>query len=230
MRKLIVLTLLISQVIVAQKKITSESLKIEDITIQKEVLKQAVKYNDGVTAINSLHKIIVLEGKTSTYKDSLAIIYFKINNFSSSYLVSQEVLEKKPNDLTMLAINAESLKNLGDNKKAISVFETLFGLSKNQYHGYQLANLQLELKRLNEAKETIDQILLCEEIKDLVIQFPFDNENVQNVPIKAAIYNLKGIIFYELKENDLAKKAFQDAINIYPNFVVAKQNIKFDTN
>jgi tetratricopeptide (TPR) repeat protein len=206
---------------------TANAQKNKEITTDydKIVYKNALKYNDAYTAINSIHAIIAKEGENSVYKDTLAILYYKTNNFASSYLVSEELLTKKANDLTLLEINAVSLQNLGDNKKAITVYEKLFGLSKNQYHGYQLAMLQKNLKRLAEAQNTIEQTILCEDLKEAQLQMSAGKDQVQNVPLKAALYNLKGLIAFELKDNETATKAFEEALVIFPEFALAKQNL-----
>lgn len=221
MKKIALITLiLISTLGIAQKNKSDN--KIPDL--DKIVYKNALKYNDPITAINTLHRIIATEGDNSVYKDSLAVVYFNTNNFVSSYLVSEELLKNKPNNIALLEINAISLQNIGDAKKAVTAFETLFKLSKNQYHGYQLAVLQNSIKRLGEAQITIDQTLKCEELKDLVLQFTIDKEKNQNVPLKAAIFNLKGLVAYELKDFVTAKSAFQDALVVFPEFELAKQN------
>lgn len=214
------LLLSISTIVSAQKNKTENNT----IDLDQLVYSQAIAYNDLATAINSLHHIIAKEGGQSVYKDSLALLYFNSNNFLSSYLLSTELLEKKATDLSLLEINAMSIVNLGDNKKAVTALEKLFSLSKSQYHGYQLAGIQLGLKRFGEAQLTIEQSLQCTELKEMQIQFPIDMQQIQNVPLKAALYNLKGMAAYQLKDNQTALKAFEQALALSPDFFQAKQN------
>ena len=214
------LLLSISTVVSAQKNKTLSNGTELDILVYS----QAIAYNDVATAINSLHHIIAKEGAQSLYKDSLALLYFNSNNYLSSYLLSTELLEKKATDLSLLEINALSIVNLGDNKKAVTAFEKLFSLSKNQYHGYQLASIQLGLKRFGEAQLSIEQSLQCTELKDMKIQFPIDKQQYQQVPIKAALFNLKGMAAYQLKDNQTALKSFEQALLLFPDFFQAKQN------
>lgn len=58
-------------------------------------------------------------------------------------------------------------------------------------------------------------MLTYKDLKEVQLQFPVDKENVQNVPFKAALYNLKGIIAFELKENEAAKASFEQALSIF---------------
>jgi tetratricopeptide (TPR) repeat protein len=225
MKKVIfIITALVSIYSASAQKITPESIKQNDIELNKKIIEQALTYNDAQTAITSMHKIIVLEGATSTYKDSLAITYFNVGSYISSHLLVKELLQTKPDNLQLLEINAASLQNLNAAKEAIEAYEKLFAKTKNMGHGYQLAMLQFGIKRLAEAQITINQTIACEPIEKAYLPFPIDKNQNQNVPLKAAAYNLQGLIAYELKDNKTASEAFAEALKIMPEYVVATQN------
>lgn len=219
-----VLALFASVCLVQAQKLTKESLKQMDMDNHKSIVNQALSYGDLQTAISSMHHILALEGPESTYKDSLTYAYFRIGKFDSSELLSKQLLQKKPNDVGLLEINAISLSRLNANKEAINSFEKLFLSTKNMSHGYQLATLQYSIKRLAEAQATITKTLQCEALEDAYIQFPAGDNQVQKVPLKAAAFNLFGIIAFESKNNTVASQAFDEALNILPEFVVAKEN------
>ncbi|OYU83508.1 MAG: hypothetical protein CFE24_10910 [Flavobacterium sp. BFFFF2] len=219
---ILALFLLSSAITLAQVK-TKKSTDHEKEALT--ILKQAQTYADGGTMITALHQIIAEEGVNSTYKDSLAVTYYKMNNYISCHLVAKELLEKKPNNVVLLELEAMSLKQLNAKKEAIDAFEKLFALSKNKFHGYQLAVLQQSIKRLAEAQATINQVLACEDIKGFDLEFPKDQNQSQKIALNAAIQNLKGLIAYELKDITTAKTAFQEALNISPDFALAKQNV-----
>lgn len=217
----IALCLMMSLLASAQKKVKTPTA---DTAVPLSILKQAQIYGDGLTAINALHQIIAIEGEKSTYKDTLAVTYFKTSNFLSCHLIAKELLNKKPTDLVLLELNATSLQQLNAAKEAIDAFEKLFVLSKNKYHGYQLATLQYGIKRLAEAQTTINQTQTCEDLKDIELQFNIDKNQTQKVPLNAAILNMKGLITYELNDKISAKTAFEEALKISPEFALAKQN------
>ena len=171
-----------------------------------------------------MHQIVAIEGENSSYKDSLAITYFSVGNYISSHLIAKELLVSKPENIQLLEINAVSLQNLGYAKEAIEAYEVLFLKTNNMAHGYQLSNLQYSIKRLSEAKNTIIKTLQCNEIDNAFLQFSIDKNNNQNVPLKAAVFNLKGLIEFELKDNKSAKEAFEEALKIMPEFGLATQN------
>lgn len=222
-KTLLLLFILIAPLTNAQKLTKSKLIGLE-LKNNKQIVKQALTYRDAQTAINSLHHIIALEGVNSSYKDSLAITYYNVGNYVSSHLLAKELLVTKPNNLQLLEINAVSLKNLNLSKEAIEAYEVLFAKTKNMAHGYQLAMLQFGIKRLVEAQTTIAQTLQSTPLENAYLQFPVDKETNQKVPLKAAAYNLKGLIAFELKDNATASSAFSKALEVMPKFALASQN------
>ena len=49
----------------------------------------------------------------------------------------------------------------------------------------------------------------------------------QVVPLKAAVWNIKGVMFMDMNENDKAKNCFLEALKIFPDFVLVKGNMEF---
>ena len=221
-KNVVLFALLVSSLtITAQKKGATPVLSND-----QQVFKNALQYNDVATAIQATHQIIAKEGPNSTYKDSLAILYFRATNYVSAHLVAKELLSNKPKDAVLLEINAVSLKQLNAPKEAIAAYEALLPISKNRYHAYELAQLQLGIARNGEALQTVTYAIEnTESVKDASLQFPKSDKEVQQVPLDAALYNLKGLIAYELKDEKAAKAAFDEALKIFPEFVLAQQNV-----
>lgn len=223
MKKLTTLLILLSLTnVFAQKKGVKTEAPKTDINLT--VYKNALKYNDFQTATYAAQNIVATEGENSTFKDSLALLYYNTNNAVSCHLICKELLVKKPSDQTLLELNAVCLSKIGSALDAIGAYEALFTVSKNRYHGYQLAQLQFGVKRLAEAMITINQCLTkTEELKASVV-FDKDNKEKQEVPLNAALHNLKGLVSYELKDSPAALACFDEALKIYPEFETAKAN------
>ncbi|MFK7750258.1 MAG: tetratricopeptide repeat protein [Kordia sp.] len=215
--------ILIGNVTVAQK-LTLNDLKQNQLNSQKNIVAQALRYNDMQTAINSIHHIIATEGANSTYKDTLVIAYYSAGRYVSSHLLAKELLQTKPSNTELLEINAISLQQLGDTKQAITAYESLFRLTNNMAHGYQLAQLQFNIQRFAEAKTTIAQTLNCAPVENAYIALPVDKTKNQKVVLKAAVYNLQGLIHFNLNDKATAVSAFKKALEIMPEFALAKQN------
>ena len=58
----------------------------------------------------------------------------------------------------MLEIKAVSLESIGSIDKSAEVYEKLFALTQNNFHGYSLAKLQFGLKSYQEAYKTIQKV------------------------------------------------------------------------
>ncbi|MCH8318224.1 MAG: hypothetical protein IIA88_06970, partial [Bacteroidetes bacterium] len=48
----------------------------------------------------------------------------------------------------------------------------------------------------------------------------------QTVPLKAVVLNMKGVLSMDVNENDTAKDLFSEALKIFPDFELAKDNLK----
>lgn len=206
----------------AQKKGTKTPEPKADLNLA--IYKNALKYNDFQTAVYAAQSIVATEGENSTFKDSLAILYYNTNNAVSCHLMCKELLVKKPTDQTLLELNAVCLTKIGSALDAIGAYEALFAVSKNRYHGYKLAQLQFEIKRLAEAMVTINNCLTKTEELKATIAFSKSKDETQEVPLNAAIQNLKGLVSYELKDSPSAIKCFDEALKLYPEFETAKAN------
>jgi tetratricopeptide (TPR) repeat protein len=223
MKKLTTLIILLSITSVfAQKKVSKQQEPKVDLNLV--IYKNALKYNDFQTAVYAAQTIVATEGENSTFKDSLAILYYNTNNAVSCHLMCKELLVKKPADQTLLELNAVCLTKIGSALDAIGAYEALFAVSKNRYHGYKLAQLQFEIKRLAEAMVTINNCLTKTEELKATIAFNKSKEETQDVPLNAAIQNLKGLVSYELKDSPSAIKCFDEALKIFPEFETAKAN------
>jgi tetratricopeptide (TPR) repeat protein len=191
-----------------------------------KVYANSLKYGDVQSAIFATQNIIASEGEISTFKDSLALLYYNSNNALSCHLLCKELLKSKPADVTLLELNATSLKGLGATKDAIEAYEKLFSVSQNRYHGYELAQLQFGISRLAEALVTINQSMEKTKELEAKINFNIDKNKQQEVPLNAALLNLKGLVTYELKDEKTAALLFDEALKIMPEFEAAKQNKK----
>ncbi len=204
----------------------AQSSKIEEINMEKEILKKAKLFGDQAVAIKSLYALIVLEGENSTYKDSLAYSYFTARNYGPCFMVTSEILKRDPNHVEMLEMNAISLESLGALEKAAEVYSKLLVKSNNNYHAYTIASLNYRMKKYDEAYTAIKNTESLNDEGNFKVTFSINQSHTQQVELLAAIQYLKGIIEMELKSNDAAKLSFENAIKIQPDFVLAKDNLE----
>jgi len=196
------------------------------ITLEKQKLKQALAYGDNNVAASSMFSIISLEGPQSTYKDSLAYLYFNGRNYVSCFLVTNDILKNKPENLELLEMQAVSLESMGVLEKASETYETLLAKTNNNYHAYKLASLQLASKKFEEAYVTVKKANQLPDNGTVEVTFQVNKNYNQNVNLKAAIAYLEGIIAINLDKNAEAKLNFENAVKLFPEFILAKSKLE----
>lgn len=212
-------------VIAALLVVTSVLAQSPSITLEKQKLKQALLYNDQQIAASAMYNIIAMEGEQSTYKDSLAYLYFNAGKHVSSYLVSSDILKRNPNNTEILEINAISLETMGAFDKALDSYKKLLVNKPTAYFAYKVASLQLTLKKYDEALTAIKKAAQLKVDDNIKVGFKINDNYNQQVPLKPAIAYLEGIIYLNKEMKKEAKASFEKAVQLFPDFVVAKSKL-----
>jgi len=199
---------------------------IKDTTLDKAIMKQALRYGDNDIAANSLYTIIAKEGATSVYKDSLAYLYFSGRKYSSCFMVCTDILSRDGNKQNILEMQAISLENLGAIDKSAQVYAKLIVKSNDNYHAYKLANLYFAVKKYDEAYKAIQKAQQLKDKGTVKVSYAVNKNYNQQVSLLAAISNLKGLIEFEQGKNELAKSSFKKAVDLQADFVLAKENLQ----
>ncbi|MDN5203272.1 hypothetical protein QQ008_17915 [Fulvivirgaceae bacterium BMA10] len=224
--KLFYTLVFISIAFVQQVSGQSEVKNSEEYKHHKSIYDRAVRYSDIGVAKNAIYNLLVLDPNDVSLLDSLAILYFDYNQYAQSLLVSLDILKKNPNSLVATEISAVSYENLQLYDKALTSYESLYLKNNNIYTLYKIAFLQFNLKRYNEARTSTDIILKDKKSEELNIVFNPSRNKQEEVSMKAAVLNLKGLIAKEEGNKDEAKKLFEEALVSAPEFTFAKQNIE----
>ena len=200
--------------------------KASDLDLEYKVADLAKRIGDPTVVTSTFYRIIALEGENSTFKDSLAYIYFSARKFAPSFLMADEVLQREPEHLEMLEIKAVSLESLGAIDKSAEVYEKLFGLTQNNFHGYSLAKLQYGLKKYQEAYETIKKVEGLNDTGSYKVNFVINQNKTQQVELLGAIPYLKGLIEEELDLKDAAIQSYQKSLTVQPEFILPKNKLE----
>ncbi|HXH20320.1 MAG TPA: hypothetical protein VNJ07_14690 [Chitinophagales bacterium] len=225
--------LLIMHLTNAQKKsaIISEALPKDEFSRQKlfehfkSVYDNAIKYSDFVVAREAIYNMLTLYPEKAGLKDTLTYLYYKTGSHVQVILLGKEILSVQPDKSDILELVAVSQQNLNLLKDALENFERLFALTKDVYHQYNIASLQYMLKRYGECSENLNAIIASTDSMRVVTIFDNTGES-QQVPIKAAAFNMRGVIALEINQADVAKQNFQKAIELFPQFSLAKSNLE----
>lgn len=185
----------------------------------------AMRFSDMATAKDALYDLIVENPANDSLILSLAVMYYENQQHTSAILVSQELLARNPKNTTALEVAASSFESLNLLDKALPHYETLY-LQTNAFGAlYKMAFLQYELKRYKECTATSDILSSKKEVDELKVSYPIGDNKTKEFPIKVAILNLKGMVARESGDAVGAKKFFEQALAIAPDFAQAKDNL-----
>ena len=198
----------------------------KDTSIDKQIMRQALAYGDNNIAATSLYSIIAKEGANSTYKDSLAYLYFNGRRFSSCFMVCKDILSRDGSKQDILEMQAVSLENLGVLEQAAQSYAKLVIKSNNNFHAYKLANIYYALKKNKEALNAIKRAESLNDTGKIKITTPINKNLNQQVSLKSAIANLKGLIQFSMDDMEAAKVSFQEAVTLEPEFKLAQENLE----
>ena len=186
----------------------------------------ALKYDDLVTAAQALTAYLV-DGGSTTYRDTLALVYYRMGNLTGAYRLSKELFDADAKNSTALTMLADISARAGETKTSIEWYEKLVVLEPNPYNFYQLATRQFMLERLAECKQSLEKVIAdSAKAKEYAVAMEIANGQSEQVPVLAAAYNMLGVIAYKEKNTAEARRNYNLAIKAFPQFVIAAQNLE----
>lgn len=205
---------------------TAESPKtvVQDFDLQ--LYNKAISFGDYEVARIALFNMIIRHPDSLNYMDSLVTLYFSLGQMPQCIMAGNQYLQRDTNNLSVMEMVALSYSQLSKNKEALAIYEKMFQKTGNIYYAYQTAVQQFYLKRIGECNQMIDIIINDPKSTTDKIAINVDQSTQQQVPLKAAALNMRGIIFKELSMADKARAAFEEALIIMPDFALAKGNIE----
>ena len=185
----------------------------------------AMRYSDRVMAKSKLYDLMARNPEDMRYLEALGSLYFEAGQAASAALVALDILQVNDKNVGALEIAAYSLEQLGALDRALPQYESLYLLTGDNYSLYKSAYLQYALKRYEEAMNSVN-MLVKNAKADEKIGFPISETETQEVSMKAAALNLKGLIYLDQNSKAEAKAAFTESIQLEPNFNQAKENLQ----
>jgi tetratricopeptide (TPR) repeat protein len=125
-----------------------------------------------------------------------------------------------------LEMKAVSLEQIGAFDKSLEDYESLYLKTNNINFLYKVAIFQYDLKRFKEAKTNIDILLSNKQADEIKIYFPDENKQEQEIVMRASLHNLKGLVAKADGNTEEAKKQFAIALEIQPEFYLARTSLE----
>jgi tetratricopeptide (TPR) repeat protein len=190
------------------------------------VYAQALKFGDINTAIVALHYEMQANPSNTSLLDSLASLYFASGSYPQAIVVAKKVLETQPNNQKMLELVAIGYQTLGMAREALENYEKLYAKSREVFHLYQVSVLQYQMQRFGECAQSLQALVNDQRSREEKIVINVNQQMRQEVPIAAAALNVLGVLAMEQRENDRARQFFQQSLQVFPDFALAKGNLQ----
>jgi tetratricopeptide (TPR) repeat protein len=184
----------------------------------------AARWRDTNVARAALYDLII-ENPVDSLIFTLAYSYYEDENYFSAALVAQDYLNRNPKDVSFLELAASSYEQIGATERAQQAYETIY-LSTNRTSAlYKVAFLQFQMKKYVECMTNIDILMTAPDLDKNTASFDDAEKKAKNYPIRVPLLNLKGLITQET-DKVAAKKIFEEALTLAPDFLPAKQNLE----
>jgi tetratricopeptide (TPR) repeat protein len=210
----------------AQTKTLSPTTKPTGSDYELEIYKKAMSFGDYEVAKDALYRMMVSNPDSIKYLDSLVTLYFSIGAMPQTILSGTEYLKKDSANMNVMEMVALANSQLKKYKETVDIYEKMYLKSGKIYYAYQLAVNQYMMKRIGECNQMLDIIIKDPKSDQEQVGITGDDGKTQQVPLKAAAMNLRGVIFQELSMTDKAKENFEGALKVMPEFALAKGNLE----
>lgn len=184
----------------------------------------ALRYSDLQIAKIKLYDLMVRNPEDLRYMEALGSLYFEAGQNASAALVAMDLLKINDKNTGALEIAAYALEQLGAFDRALPYYESLHLLTGDNFSLYKSAYLQYSLKRYAEALNSLTMLIKNTKV-DEKIGFSISDTETQQVDMKAAALNLRGLVYLDQNSKTEAKASFNEALAIDPKFTQAKENL-----
>ena len=186
----------------------------------------STQFNDPAVTRMALYHLLMVSGNKVGILDSLALNYYDNQEWISVALVTKENLQINPDNELALELAGLAYENLGIKDKSLEQYESLFLKNDKTNTLYKVAFFQYELKRYKEALASAEILLNRTDIDEQKLYFPKVDKTQQEVSMKSALLNLKGLIAKEEGDITKAKEYYLEALKGTPGFEVAQKNLQ----
>ena len=186
----------------------------------------STQFNDPAITRMALYHLLMVSGNKTGILDSLALNYYDNQKWISVALVTKDNLKLNPDNELALELAGLAYENLGIKDKALEQYESLFLKNDESNTLYKVSFLQYELKRYKEALASAEILLNRTDIDAQKLYFPKVDKTQQEVSMKAALLNLKGLIAKEEGDIPKAKEYYLEALQVTPGFEIAQKNLQ----
>ena len=197
----------------------------KQVDFEWTVYKSVMEHNDRTTAIGSLNRIVALEKYNADALDTLCQMYLDAGMNNAALKIATRASSVRQSDATTRVL-AKTNKNLGKFDQSLVHFSKLIEKTPDNLElMYEMAFCHINLNKASDALPYIQKIVEHPESGSQVMQEFYQNAN-QIVPYKAVALNMYGFLQAQAGQQEAAIQSYQAALKIYPDYYLAKNNLR----
>ncbi len=192
---------------------------------QERVYKMALEHKNYLAAIQAVYNIIAIKPELTQWNDTLLNLYKSQGAYLQISILAEKRFQTNPSDVANAELLAVAYEGIGETTKAIEVYDLLFETKQDLTYWYRIAVLQFKAQWYDKCLETLSRIIGNNKASEVVVTIDYANEQ-QDVLLKAVAHNIRGVIYKQQNQTEKAKIEFETALNIFPEFILAQENLK----
>ncbi len=198
--------------------------------LEKEIsnYKRSLENYDTKGAFSALNRIIDIEGEKSLYLDTLSKLYYQLGYYKNAYNTGKIRLKHFPTDFLLQEFLGVCAYKSNDLQNSVIHYSEAFKLTKGSLYTFHSAKIYNEMGSFNEALTYIEKAEkhLIREDYEFKVYYASKEKGRIAVILPAAVFNLKGLVYFNLNQFQNALNSFEKALKIDSAFEIAISNIK----
>lgn len=186
----------------------------------------AVQLYDTANQISALVGMLSIKHNDTFVLRVLSNLYLTTGHYASSLACAARYLQADPDNIAVIKTQGTALQAARDFQGALIAYTELFYRTREPQFKYLQAMMEYELFRQVEALKTIEDCMNIPTSEAVLIQMKYGDGTSQWIPIKVACINLKGQVYMDMKNFEMARLSFEEALKRNPDFLMAKKNLE----
>ncbi len=204
---------------------TNEELKNQKVQEYSNQYFKSLQYGDKNIALEALYGILSLDTSNVAVKDSIMSFYFREQSYYNASLVGLNILSAELDNTKALEVTAVGLDKIGAKEKSLILYDRLFDANSDTLIWYKTALINFQLKQFDASNSLLNKLVPTTFADSTFISMNTSDGGKQSVNLKAAAYNVKGMVQTQLKNYKEAERFYDIALKITPGFDLAKNNL-----
>jgi tetratricopeptide (TPR) repeat protein len=192
----------------------------------KNAFETAKALRDMDNAGIALFNLYTLNPGDTVLQMDLLTYYYANKKYSEAMFLGERICKKDENNIAAFDIWTKSQEACGNFSNAVINYELLYLRTSNTYYKYLSAYCQFRLSRFIECEKYLAEVLTMSDLTNHNVVMEISDGKTQEVPLKAAVLNLFGLVKAELHNLPEATVYFKKALDVYPDFLLAQNNLK----